>query len=126
MGYRSDVSIVFYSHDTEKLPLASLKLWFDENYPHKDALEDWEAKIETGDDYVLITYQYVKWYPDSAHVVAVDTAYARFIETFDANDSDGLASSEMVEVGEQVDDIQEARSHYCRYRLGVRREISFE
>jgi hypothetical protein len=126
MGYRSDVSIVFYSHDTEKLPFASLKLWFDENYPAKEAMTEWEAKIETGDDYVLVTYQYVKWYPDSAHVVAVDTAFARFIETFDANDSDGLASSEMVEVGEQVDDIQEARSDRCSYRLDVRREIIFD
>jgi hypothetical protein len=126
MGYRSDVSIVFYSHDTEKLPFASLKLWFDENYPAKEAMIEWGAKIETGDDYVLVTYQYVKWYPDSAHVVAVDTAFARFIETFDANDSDGLASSEMVEVGEQVDDIQEARSDRCSYRLDVRREIIFD
>jgi hypothetical protein len=126
MGYRSDVSIVFYSHDTEKLPLASLKLWFDENYPAKEAMTEWEAKIETGDDYVLVTYQDVKWYPDYSHVHTVRGLLDTFCECFDANAGDGLASFELVEVGEQVDDIQETRSDYCGYRLRVRREIIFE
>ena len=73
----------------------------------------------------LVTYHDVKWYADYTHVQAVRRAIETFTETFEANESYGLASFEMVEVGEEMDDIKEDRNDYCDYRLGVRRDIVF-
>jgi hypothetical protein len=125
MGYRSDVSVAFYSRDLENLPFAAVKLWFDENYPRKEATEEWGAVIETGNDFVLVTYQSVKWYPDYGHVQAVRRVLDTFCECFDANEPEALASFEVVEVGEEATDITETRSDYCDYRMGLTRTIEF-
>ena len=125
MGYRSDVSIVFYTRKYEVVPFASLKLWFDENYPVKEAMTEWEAKVETGDDWIMVTYQDVKWYAGYTHIGAVDTAFARFVDTFDAEDDDDGAY-EFIRIGEEPDDIEEQRTAYSDYRLRVRREIIFD
>lgn len=124
MGYRSDVSIVFYTTSTEKLPFVAIKLWFDENYPHQTATTYWSAEVDCDDDYVLVTYTDVKWYEGSEHVTAVSAAIKLFTDTFEC-DEDGAAHWETVRIGEQPDDITEERSDYANYRLGVRREITF-
>ena len=124
MGYRSDVTFAFYTRNQEAVPFAALKLWFDENYPHATAEGEWMAKIETGDDWITVSYEDVKWYPGYTHVEAVDRAMRAFIDTFEANDKDNVAF-EHVRVGEETDDIEETRTAYCDYRLGVRREIHF-
>lgn len=125
MGYRSDVSMVFYSRDLEHLPRSSLKLWFDENYPHKEAVEDYGAAIQTGEDFVLVTYEAVKWYEGYRHINAVRESLDTFESTFDADASGGLGSYELVEVDEETQDIRETRSFYNDYRLGVVRKITF-
>lgn len=125
MGYRSDVSIVFYTTNPEALPLIAIKLWFDENYPHKTATQEWDAKVDCGNDYVLVTYTGVKWYEDYEHVIAVDAAIKLFVDTFEANEFNNHANYEKAYVGEQLADVAEERSNYTDYRLGVRREITF-
>ena len=124
MGYRSDVSVVFYTRHPSTLPYAAIKLWFDENYPHKEATEEWAAEVHTGDDYVLVTYQNVKWYEGFKHPAAVRACLDAFEECFSTTDKDE-AAWEMVAVGEELNDVVEERSNYCDYRLGVRREIEF-
>ena len=104
--------------------MCSSDLWFDENYPKKDAIEDWGATIETGDDFILVTYQAVKWYSDYDHVKAVRASLDSFCECFDANDLDRVAC-EIVEVGEESHDITETRTDWSDYRLGVTRLIEF-
>lgn len=124
MGYRSDVSVVFYTRNTEEVPFSAIKFWFDENYPRKEATEEWGAEISVGPYWVMVTYEDVKWYSDYNHVQAVRATFDSFDECFQCSDFDRTAW-EMVEVGEQTDDIREARSDYCDYLLGVRREIIF-
>ena len=124
MGYRSDVSVVFYTRNTEEVPFSAIKFWFDENYPRKEATEEWDAEISVGPYWVMVTYQDVKWYESYTHVAAVRAALDSFDECFDSDDSDRTAW-EMVELGEQMDDIRETRSNYCDYLLNVRREIVF-
>lgn len=124
MGYRSDVSVVFYTRHPSTLPYAAIKLWFDENYPRKEATEDWGAEVQTGDDYVLVTYQDVKWYAGYKHPDAVRACLDAFEECFDTADKDE-AAWEMVVMGEEPNDVGEERSNYCDYRLCVRREIEF-
>ena len=124
MGYRSDVSIVFYTRKYEVVPFAVLKLWFDENYPYKEAMTEWEAKVETGDDWIMVTYESVKWYDGATHVEVVGRAMRSFIDTFEANDKDNVAF-EHVRIGEEMDDIEDTHTAYCDWRLGVQRTIIF-
>jgi hypothetical protein len=125
MGYRSDVSVVFYTIDKQTLPFAAIKLWFDENYPVKEAAE-WGAEITYGGDYVLVEYNDVKWYPDYEHVQAVRTSFEAFDLVIGATDSGTNAAWEMAEVGENMDHIEATRSDYCTYRLDVVREFATE
>ena len=124
MGYRSDVSVVFYTRNTEEVPFAAIKFWFDENYPVKEATDEWCATIETGPYWVMVTYEDVKWYDGYTHVAAVRGALDSFAECFESEDFD-RTGWEMVELGEQTDDIRETRSAYCDYLLGVQRSIVF-
>lgn len=130
MGYRSDVSVAFYTLDAERLPLAALKLWFDENYPHEVAKAEWAAKIEEGDDYLLVNYTRVRWWDRADHVTAVHKAFGRFTETFDegvsAETENGPpAAYDFVRIGEEETDTEIDRSGWTDYRLDVRREIIF-
>lgn len=128
MGYRSDVTIAFYSRDNVNLPGAALKLWFDENYPHKEADEEWEAKITRGNDYVLVQYYDVKWYTGYLHVDAVNRAIRNFEDAFSVNEQNTAAAYELIRIGEEYADIIEERSDFADYHVGVTREIitSFE
>ena len=128
MGYRSGVDVVFYVRDnpniTDKMPFAALKLWVDENYPLREAIDEWGATVtyEPDHGYVYITYDDVKWYP-GGHVEAVDAALAKFGSTFNRAIN---AAYEFVRLGEESDDIEELRSDWADYRLGVRREVYFD
>lgn len=125
MGYRSDVTIALYTRDREALPFSSIKFWFDENYPKREAVEEWQAEIDYGSDFILITYDSVKWYDDYGHVKAVERALDAFSETFECEDSEADAAWEMVDIGEEVDDIKRKHSDWCDWRLDVRREAVF-
>jgi len=130
MGYRSNVDVVFYTRDNEfipegeRMPFAALKLWVDENYPVKEAIDGWDATVtyEPERGYIYISYLDVKWYP-VGHVHDVDAALATFDETFDGANN---VAYEFVRIGEQPEDIEELRSDEADYRLGVRREVYFD
>lgn len=143
MGYRSDVKIVFYltqgcfdappTTDTPRwhnktpiLPFAALKLWFDENYPAAEAKDEWEAKIEHGDNYILVSYHDVKWYSDYEYVKAVEAVFQKFSDTFRSDERDHRAQYEIVRLGEQDDDIERDSSSYADYRINVERSMIFE
>jgi len=136
MGYRSDVKIVFYltkgtidsppTEDNPLVPFAALKLWFDENYPHYVATSEWCAQIEHGEDYILLTYHDVKWYPSYDHVQAIEAVFEKFSETFRSDERDHRAQYEFVRVGEDSNDIETDRSSYADHRLDVEHNIIFE
>ena len=142
MGYRSDVKIVFYltrgtidpynainaalTKDRPTLPFAALKLWFDENYPVAEARDEWEAKIDYGDEHILVSYHDVKWYDTYEHPKAVESVFEKFSETFRSDERDHRGQYEYVRIGEQDDDIEADRSSYADHRLCVERSILFE
>lgn len=143
MGYRSDVKIVFYltegcfdappttdtprwHNKTPTLPFAALKLWFDENYPVAEAKDEWEATIDYGEDYILLSYHDVKWYNNYQHPQDVTQAFAKFSDTFRSDERDHRAQYEIVRIGEQDDDIERECSSYSDHRLNVERSILFE
>jgi len=140
MGYRSDVRVAFYlthgcsdstaefnaKRGTTTLPFAALKLWFEENYPVQEAKDDWGIEVEYGSDYILCSYQDVKWYSGYEHPNNVSTAFEKFSAAFRSDERDHRAQYEFVRVGEETDDIETDRSSYADHRLGVERSIIFE
>ena len=121
MGYRADVSIAFYTTNTETLPLIAIKLWFDENFPKELPPE----QVEVGDDYILARYEGYKWYPEYEEVRMVEAAVTLFGATFEC-DEDGAAHWETVRAGEELDDTEHEASPYATYRLNVSRTIHFD
>ncbi len=137
MGYRSDVKIVFYltkgtidtppTEDNPLVPFAALKLWFDENYPVREAEGEWGAEIKYGDyEHILLSYTDVKWYSNYDHVMAVEKVFEKFSDTFNSDGLNHRAQYEIVRIGEQDDDIERECSSYADHRLYVERSIIFE
>jgi hypothetical protein len=136
MGYRSDVKIVFYltkgtidtppTEDNPLVPFAALKLWFEENYPVMVAKDEWGAEIDYGDDYILLKYTDVKWYPSYIHPQDVETLFEKFSDVFRSDERDHRAQYEIVRIGENDDDIERECSGYADHRLYVVRDIVFE
>ena len=136
MGYRSDVKIVFYltkgtvdvppTEDNPLVPFAALKLWFEENYPVREAEHNWRAEIEYGEDYILLKYDDVKWFPSGDHVQVVEGVFEKFTDTFHSNGRDHRAQYEIVRIGENDEDIERDCSDFADQRLYVVRDIVFE
>lgn len=136
MGYRSDVRIVFYltkgtidhppTEDNPLVPFVALKLWFDENYPVREAEHNWRAEIEYGEDYILLKYDDVKWFPSGDHVQVVEGVFEKFSDTFHSNGRDHRAQYEIVRIGENDEDIERDCSDFADQRLYVVRDIVFE
>lgn len=119
MGYRSDVKLVFYTSNDSTIPFSAVKFWFDENFPKHDF-----GEVETGQNYVLVSYEDVKWYDNYPEVRAVNDAIATFVDTFNANE-DSNAHYEMIRIGEELNDIERDASAYCHWLLDVSRTIHF-
>lgn len=119
MGYRSDVKLVFYTSNDSTIPFSAVKFWFDENFPKHDF-----GDVEVGQNYVLVSYEDVKWYDGYPEVQAVSDAIALFCETFNANEDTG-AHYEYVRVGEALNDIEHDHSGWCQFLLDVSRTIHF-
>lgn len=124
MGYRSNVSIVLYTCKQDVVPTEILHFWFDENFPHREAKQEWEAQITKGDGYVLIEYEDVKWYDGYTHPGQVTQALETFIATFDEEEQ-GYVAWETMRVGEELNDIERDASMYADWRLDVSRTIHF-
>jgi hypothetical protein len=142
MGYRSDVKIVFYltkgaidpsnainavlTKDRPALPFAALKFWFEETYPVQMAKDEWCASIDYGDDYILVSYHDVKWYPSYEHIKEVEAVFEKFSEAFRSEERDHRGQFEFLRVGEEEPDVERQDSSYSDRRLFVERSIIFE
>ena len=129
MGYRSDVGLVFYTTAEEELPFGNIKLWFDENFPKKEAVDEWGANITYGTDYVYVKYDDVKWYESYEHPQEVQRAIVAFTEAF-AGDEDNpvhkYANYDYVRIGEEDNDVDVDYSDYSDYRLRCMRALSLD
>jgi len=125
MGYRSDVTIIFYARGTSNDAgrNAILKLWFDENYPVMVAKDEWCAIIRHKDDAIIVDYEDVKWYDGYVHPREVDAALKKFTETFNCDEPDSGYAWEMMRIGEEDADIDSERSDYNDGLLYVSRQI---
>jgi len=125
MGYRSEVSIMFYVRGTDTDPTAgaALKFWFEETYPVREAEDNWCAKITKSDNSVSVDYDDVKWYESYDHVQAVEAAIRKFDDTFRCGDEEGHYAHEFLRIGEDDTDIEVERSDWNDHVLYVNRSI---
>lgn len=125
MGYRSDVSIIFYARGSsnDASANATLKFWFDETYPVKEATDEWCAIVRQRDGAIVVDYEDVKWYESYEHVIAVELAIRKFDDTFRCGDEDGQYAHEFLRVGEDDTDIEVERSDWNDHLLYVSRAI---
>jgi hypothetical protein len=100
MGYRSDVTAVFYATDKKDFPV--IKLWLQENFP-VDMFE-----VRWFDRGMVFEEENVKWYPDYEDVKAFETAREKFVEMFceEEGNSSVKGAVEIMRVGENYEDIE--------------------
>jgi hypothetical protein len=136
MGYRSEVDIVFYVPNGSETAYGLLKLWFDENYPHAEAKDEWDASIDYDEENqaILVSYQNVKWYSAYEHPQAVNKAFDDIDELLlgngeeaDPNVTPFNIAWEFARLGEEDQDIEMRVSENAEYVITLNRstEISF-
>ncbi|MCH9839249.1 hypothetical protein K0U83_26545 [bacterium] len=122
MGYRSEVTAVFYAQGVDEWPL--LKLFVAENFPKGwvDILEEVHNRDTSGFVFRVSDY---KWYDSYPEV----QAFREFEERFFALDKciNGAWAWEFVRIGEDYSDIENRCSNHAGYVLSVvrRAEIDF-
>ena len=114
MGYRSDLTAVFYA-PKEHAPV--LKLYVDENFP-----EELAGELKPIDNGRYQGYKFEgtgwKWYDSYPEVVAFNRFVSNFLELADGEEgSERRWAYEFVRVGEDSDDIEENRSDYSDYQV---------
>ena len=138
MGYRSEVDVVFYVPTDSDTAYPLLKLWFDANYPHIEAKDEWCATIQYDEENqaILVGYQDVKWYDGYDHVKAVEKAFEDIdklihshekYEGYDTDTTQFNIAWEFVRIGEEYNDVETRASDNTDYVITVNRstEISF-
>jgi hypothetical protein len=124
MGYRSEITAVFYTHEKDEWPL--LKLFVDENFP-KDLENCLSAECEEPRSrwgFVFRVDDY-KWYESFPEVKAFEEFEEKFKEM--GKCADGTWSCEFVRIGENYTDIENRSSDHADYVLSIvtRIEIDF-
>ena len=128
MGYRSDLTLVFYArgNSNDAGENALLKLWFDENYPVAVAKDEWGASVRQKDNAIIVDYEDVEWYDNYDHPKAVSVALASYNETFKCDEDNARYAGEMLRIGEEDNDIETDRSDWNDHLLYVSRQIRID
>jgi hypothetical protein len=139
MGYRSEVDVVFYVPSESDTAYPLLKLWFDANYPHTEARDEWCAEIDYDEKNraVNVRYNDVKWYPSYEHPQKVEKAFNDIDNMLEEQDLTGTEQGpditpfeiayEYVRIGEEYQDIEINMSINADNVIAVNRstEITF-
>ena len=124
MGYRSEVTAVFYC-PTEQYP--AMKLFMEENEPKNNELfdktdEDHYEVYELGDR-VLVRYLFVdvKWYDGEG----VCKEFMEFMSKFEKLTKTTSWNYEYIRIGEYYNDVHTLESDDNDHLINMRREIEF-
>lgn len=125
MGYRSDVTAVFYVSKPEHLPV--LKLWLSENFP----MDLFDEHIRWFGRGMILEEQGIKWYQDYDEIKAFNSSVEKYYGLMNMGAEDGddppKFSYEFVRIGENYDDIEtDYRGDHCEYLLGVDRSVTID
>jgi hypothetical protein len=123
MGYRSEITAVFYTNEKDEWPL--LKLFVDENFP-KDLDDNLHEECEEPRRRwgVVLRLDDYKWYDSYPEV----QEFNKFEEKFKAMQKcrDGTWSCEFARIGEDYNDIENNSSDCADYVLRVERRIEID
>lgn len=127
MGYRSDVTVIFYPHTPEDY--APIKLWVQENVLNLEIAKTCADVTFHEDgmrkDTIEVSFQAIKWFDSYGGVQAFENALDTFEDLFDTDDSVVRGAYEMAKIGEDLEDIEHRASDSAEYYLNIRREIEF-
>lgn len=124
MGYRSEITAVFYTNKRDEWPL--LKLFVTENFPKdlENCLREECEEPRRRWGFVFRVDDY-KWYDSFPEVVEFNEFERKFTRMEKC--ADGTWSCEFARIGEDYNDIEYHSSDQCDYVLRVERraEIDF-
>ena len=121
MGYRSEITAVFYARNADEWPL--LKLFFAENFP-KDLEENLEEIHNGGKCGFLLRVSDTKWYESFPEVKEFEEFEEKFKDMEKCGD--GTWSFEFARIGEDYTDIESRSSDHADYVLRVVRQIEID
>ena len=112
MGYRSNVTAVFYT-TKEKWPV--LKLYIDEHFP-----EEFKGYLTIqGERAYVFKLDNVKWYDSYPEVQAFQRFVSNFLE-FDKGGEDSTQwAYEFLRIGEDSNDVEETYSNSAEYVISL-------
>lgn len=125
MGYRSEVAIAFYTHDTEHNGVVSL--WLKSNFPYEDweLFEDHIVEKEDPTYSFLLHVFDVKWYDNYPAVVRMNKLVKEFAELFCGGSND-IAACEFMRNGEGDSDVEYSSYGQSQGALSILKSIYVE
>lgn len=128
MGYRSEVTMLFYANNEEDFPM--FKLWFDENVlpvlrehlEHNDYKPD-EFSRGQSKGYAL-HFGDVKWYESYPDVQAIEEVWKKFAETFNDDESASFGA-ERARIGEDYGDVEYDDTFHTMNLLSIVRHAEY-
>jgi hypothetical protein len=129
MGYRSEVTILFYAEEKD-FPL--LKLWFAANVAsvmneHWDFDDTYKPDEFERGEYkgYAIGFGDVKWYESYPEVQAIEEAWELFRDTFGDKNEDTTFGAEFARIGEDYGDVEYKDTYHTQNLLSIVRHADY-
>ena len=120
MGYRSEVTAIFYCHNKDDY--APMKLFIDENIgdTFKEDLTEEESNERK---YIKFYLEDVKWYDSYTDVIQFNKFIKAFVELADDDESKLTWAYEFVRFGEELNDIEVTESDGSNNVMSIHRYV---
>ena len=120
MGYRSEVTAIFYCHNQDDYP--SMKLFVEENIggTFKEDITEEESNERK---YIKFYLEDVKWYDSYTDVIEFNEFIKAFVELADDDESKLTWAYEFVRFGEELNDIEVTESDGAENVLHIYRGV---
>ena len=120
MGYRSEVTAIFYCHNQDDYP--SMKLFVEENIggTFKEDLTEEESNERK---YIKFYLEDVKWYDSYKDVTEFNEFIKAFVELADDDESKLTWAYEFVRFGEELNDIEVTESDGANNVMSIHRYV---
>ena len=120
MGYRSEVTAIFYCHNQDDYP--SMKLFVEENIggTFKEDLTEEESNDRK---YIKFYLEDVKWYDSYPDVIQFNEFIEAFVELADDDESKLTWADEFVRFGEELNDIEVTESDGANNVMSIHRYV---
>ena len=120
MGYRSEVTAIFYCHNQDDYP--SMKLFVEENIggTFKEDITEEESNERK---YIKFYLEDVKWYDSYPDVIQFNEFIEAFVELADDDESKLTWAYEFVRFGEELNDIEVTESDGANNVMRIHRYV---